>query len=375
MRIFERALALVLISTGLVAGSLAAPALAAGKPDSSPQAVFESALQSLRAGRYLAAIQGLESVASGESTDAFLAQFYLARIYADTSHSFADPGKAYLLFRRIADAYADIDPEEDKRSPFVAKAFVALSIYLRRGVPEVGLPADAERATQYVHHAATFFADEDAQFELAKAFLTGDGIEKDERRALHWFAVLSQRGHSGAQAFLADLHWHGRYLPKNAERAMVLATLAAESAPASERIWIESIYQQIFCGLSDGQRGQIGRVVEDWRQRYGRAPDQDKTIGAWPAPVRVCDDGRTVVLPGGDRKTEAPRPQIMATQNPSLQGPSLQAPSLQAPSLQAPSLSDMAAASAASSLVPAAPIVPASPQGPANVVDVKVRTP
>lgn len=294
-RIIERLLALV-----VVLASAAIPAMAAGTVDpASSQTTLKQGLDAYRSGRIAQAIPALEQAAT--SREPFLAQFYLARIYADNSHPLTDHGKAYILYQRIADAFADIDPDDDQRAPFVAKALVALAAYLKNGVPDIGLKPDSERAAQYLHHAATFFADEDAQFELAKLFLTGDGMPADQRRAVHWFSVLTQRGHPGAQAFLADLIWRGRYVQQNTERALALATLAVEGAPANERIWIEDIYQRIYCGSSEGQRTDAGGVVADWRQKYGRAPEPERGLTLWPAPVRTCDDGRVVHIPSGKR--------------------------------------------------------------------------
>jgi len=296
MRILERAIVLVLLMTALpMAGT------ATGRVDSgATQVVLEQGLKAYRAGKLSVAIPALESAASHDSREGFLAQFYLARIYSDNSHPLTDHPKAYVLYQRIADAYADIDPDDDQRAPFVAKALVALAGYLRQGVADIGLKADVERAAQYLHHAATFFADEDAQFELAKLFLTGDGIAPDVRRAVHWFSVLSQRGHPGAQAFLADLYWRGRHVQKNAERALALATLAAEGAPSNERIWIEDVYHRIYCGTSEGQRSDAGGVVADWRQKYGRAPEPERSTGQWTTPTRACDDGRIVPVPASN---------------------------------------------------------------------------
>ena len=298
MRMFERALALVLLVT-----VLPMTAAAAGRVDGAPpQVVLDQGLKAYRSGKLSVAIPALEQVAAVASREGFLAQFYLGRIYSDNSHPLTDHAKAYMLYQRIADAYADIDPDDDQRAPFVAKALLALASYLRQGVSGIGLKADTERAAQYLHHAATFFADEDAQFELAKLFLTGDGISPDVRRAVHWFSVLSQRGHPGAQAFLADLYWRGRHVPKNAERALALATLAAEGAPSTERIWIEDIYHRIYCGTSDGQRSDAGGVVADWRHKYGRAPEPERPNGLWTTPTRACDDGRIVPVPATNRR-------------------------------------------------------------------------
>ena len=84
--------------------------------------------------------------------------------------------------------------------------------------------------------------------------------------------MLSQKGHAGAQAFLADLLWRGKYMKTDPVRALALISVAVANAPAYERVWIEDIYQNIYCGAAQGIRKQATGIVADWRTRYGRKP-------------------------------------------------------------------------------------------------------
>ena len=111
-----------------------------------------------------------------------------------------------MLFQRIADQHIDADPDEDPRAPYVGNSLTALAGYVRVGLPEIGLRSDPERAVFYLNNASTSFNDQDAQFELAKLQLRGEGLEANIPLGKHWLSVLSQNGHAGAQAFLADLH-------------------------------------------------------------------------------------------------------------------------------------------------------------------------
>ena len=254
----------------------------------SPDEAFRKGISAYNTGAYATAIDALES-----APNMFLAQYYLARIYADNNSAFTDHGKAYMLYQRIADEYADVDPDDDQRAPFVAKALTALAAYVRTGLPEIGLKADPERAAEYLRHASVVFDDEDAQFELAKLLLKGDGVETDEAMAKHWLSVLSQKGHAGAQAFLADLYWRGKHMAPDPVRALALITVAAENAPPSERVWIEDIYQNIFCDAPSGTRQQATGLVAEWGGRYGRKPAvRDRLgLGELGTPMRTCGDG------------------------------------------------------------------------------------
>jgi len=294
MPISSRLLAALLI---LAAAGSAAAAQGSVKY-ASPRAAFEQGLGAYKSGYYEIAIPALEEAATkGAELNRFFAEFYLARIYSDNVGAQTDHAKAYLLFQKLADENADTDPDDGRRAPFVAKALTALAGYLHRGVKDIGVEPDPERAVEYLHHAATFFGDKDAQFELAKIYLTGGANSEDVKRGMHYLSVLTEEGHPAAQAVLADLLWRGRHVKKNEQRALALITMAVESAPAHERIWIDDIYQNIFCGTSQGTRKQADGIVAVWKKMFARptAPTDRMGLGRPELqPQRACGNGEMV---------------------------------------------------------------------------------
>lgn len=273
----------------------------------SPEAAYEQGMGSWRGGFVEHAIPALRYAADHE---VFLAQFYLARILSDSATPYTDHVGAYHLYRKIALDYANIDPEDDQRKVFVARAFTALAAYVRSGLPQIALRPDPQRAVEYLRHAAQFFNDEEAQFELAKTYLQGDGVPADTRQGLHWLSTLAQRGHAGAQAYLADIYWRGRYsVMRDPTRAFALIVVAVENAPDSERVWIEEIYHNIYCGAPQGTRSKAQGMVADWRQRYGRTITNTNRSGLGaltPQADRTCSNGEAVPPPRS--RTQAPTP-------------------------------------------------------------------
>ena len=156
----------------------------------SPQDALDQGIGAFNGGYYEIAIPALEYAAEAKL---FLAPYYLARIYSDNNGSHTDHAKAYELYMKIAEEHTDVDPDDDQRAPYVAKAMTQIAGYLMSGLPEVGLKANSRIAAEYLREAAQFFRDEDAQFELAKLYLRGDGIETDVPYAKHWLSVLSQK--------------------------------------------------------------------------------------------------------------------------------------------------------------------------------------
>jgi len=297
MRIFDRTVCVFLAGLLLCLGTLGASAAAAKYR--SAQDALDQGIGAFNGGYYEIAIPALEYAAEEHL---FLAPYYLARIYSDNNGSRTDHAKAYKLYLKIAGEHTDVDPDDDQRAPYVAKAMTRIAGYLLNGLPEVNLKPNAKIAMEYLREAAQFFRDEDAQFELAKLYLHGDGIESDVPYAKHWLSVLSQKGHAGAQAFLADLLWRGKYMKTDPVRALALISVAVANAPAYERVWIEDIYQNIYCGAAQGVRKQATGIVADWRTRYGRKPDTRDDTGLGLLNVqatRTCGNGEPVLFDMG----------------------------------------------------------------------------
>jgi hypothetical protein len=319
MRIFDRTVCVILAGLLVCLGALGAYAAAAKYR--SPQEALDQGIGAFNGGYYEIAIPALEYAADAHL---FLAPYYLARIYADNDGSRTDHAKAYELYLKIAEEHTDVDPDDDQRAPYVAKAMTKIAGYLADGLPDVGLKPNTKIAMEYLREAAQFFRDEDAQFELAKLYLRGEeGVESDVPYARHWLSVLSQKGHPGAQAFLADLLWRGKYMKADPVRALALISVAVTNAPPYERVWIDDIYQNIYCGAAQGVRKQATGIVADWRTRYGRKPDMRDDTGLGPLnpqATRTCGNGEPVlfempasVVPAGKTAaaTAGPDPEVL----------------------------------------------------------------
>lgn len=278
----------------LACGS-AGPASARDMTFASPSAALEQGIGAYKAGHYQLAEPALKFAADAGG---FFGRYYLAQLYSDNNSAYTDHGKAYRLFLRIVDENANADPDDDQRAPYVGKALTAVAGYTRRGLPEIGLVPNAERAAKFFRDAATFFRDSDAQFELAKMHLKGEGVALDQRLAFHWLSTLTQEGHAGAQAFLADLLWRGKDMPKDEKRALALIKVAVANAQERDRIWIEDIYQNIFCGASSGIRADADGLVAVWKRLYAprSGADQGEHLGLGIA-ARTCGDGEPLPLP------------------------------------------------------------------------------
>jgi len=261
----------------------------------SKKGAFTQGYSAFKSGRYDIAVPALKFAAT---RDVMRAKFYLAKIYSDNSGGYTDHARAYMMLREIVSGYAHVDPKDFRVAPYVSKALTSIARYERDGIATLKLRPNTKRALQFFDHAASHFSDVDAQFELAKHYLAGDGVEARVPYALNWLARLSKRGHAGAQAFLANLYWDGRYTVRDRVRALALITVAVENVPEEDRFWIEDMHQNIFCEASRETRLRVHQVVGGWRQRFGRT----RTVSAGDSDLselsratkRMCANGDTV---------------------------------------------------------------------------------
>jgi uncharacterized protein len=300
------------ISSGILTAALLAVAGAAAAQQvatyESPEAAFEQGLGAYRAGDEQKAVPAFAEVAAkGQPSARFYAEFYLARIYSEAAGGAANRTKAYMLFRKLADENLNVDPDDPQRAPFVAKALIALAGFARAGVKEIDLAPSPRRAIDYLNHAAIVFGDKEAQFELARTYLSGNAAGDDVKRGLHFLSALTEESYPAAQALLAELLWRGRHVKKDEQRALALATMAVENAPVHDRIWIEEAYASIYCATAQGMRQEADGIVARWRRMFARPAAQpaDRMSGRELLPERQCANGETVAIQRGNAKTDA----------------------------------------------------------------------
>jgi uncharacterized protein len=246
--------------------------------------MLSKGLDAYKQNRYELAVPVLECVIRSDvAPQKFYAEFYLARIHSDDTGGFVDHARAYTLFHGLTEGVDNVDGDDPRRAPFVAKAITAVAGYVRRGLPEIGLKPDLERAVEYLRNGATFFDEPEAQFELAKLHLTGKGVPLDVPLGLHYIQKLVQDSHAAPQAYLADLHWTGKHVRLDHVRSLALIKLAAENAQPSDKLWIEDSYQNYYCGTPAPERARAADLAVAFRRTFARGPNMDRAAPPLPS--------------------------------------------------------------------------------------------
>jgi len=152
-------------------------------------------------------------------------------------------GSAVAYFRGIISEYENLSAH-DKRGPHVAAALLEMARLYKTGVPEANIVANPAQAFSYLHHAASYFGDPIAQFELAKLLMSGDGVTKNTRAAAQWLLSASRKGYAPAQAQLGDLLWRGgEGVKRVAGDGLGLLAIARRNALGEDKAWVSKMFE------------------------------------------------------------------------------------------------------------------------------------
>jgi len=253
------------LALGIVAALMMLGAVAVGADDLPPYAsateAYREGVTALKGGQMVVALPAFEYAAK---RGVLGAQLKLARLYAAGHDVPEDDAKAFSYFQDIADQYADISPSSPI-AKYVGESLVALGQYYATGIPAIPLPANPRYAADIYRHAASYFGDAEAQYQLGRLYLSGEGVEKNPSLAVNWLATAAKKQHAAAQATLGELLWKGDEVRQRQARGLALLTLAHENSKAEgdEPKWIADLYQDAFAKSDNATRKEADLLLPE----------------------------------------------------------------------------------------------------------------
>jgi TPR repeat protein len=239
-------------------------ALAPSNSVLSPVDAFRRATEALKAGERKNALTSLQYAADhGHS----VALWQLGRMYAEGDGVVRNDHRAFEYFRKFADRHADDHPAMP-RSRFVANAFVALGQYYRDGIPNSPVEANPERARRMFYHAASYFGDPEAQYQLAMLYVDGNASKHDAKRAVPWLVLAANKGHYRSQAVLGRILFRGEHGARQPASGLMWLTVACDG-PGGAVKWIAELRESAFKQATDRERAAALLLLERWVE--GRA--------------------------------------------------------------------------------------------------------
>ena len=293
----------LLILAGIMAVSAAEPTKVDEDPavfdDMTTQLKFSSPLEAYRQGKaaydegwYGLALPALRFAAK---RGVFGARLKLAKMCELGLGIPVDNAAAFDLYKNISEKHWNISSFHPA-APYIGQSLASLGIYYLNGVEEMGLKPDAKRAATYFTHASQFFGNPTAQYQLAKLYLSGQGVNKNVRRAVGWLNNATKKKHAPSQALLGQLLWEGELVRKQQIKALALLTMAQENAGAQDSEWINELHKTIIATADLKTRKGAKTAVARWVKIYQpRGKKKQRIIVRKEVRIGIAEDGRRFI--------------------------------------------------------------------------------
>jgi hypothetical protein len=186
-----------------------------------------------------------------------MAMWQLGTMYENGEGVDRDPVRAFGYFAQIANQHADAAPK-GVEADIVAQSFVKVGDYYKQGLPDAGIPADAERSHALLLHAATYFGDADAQYRVGLLYTQADEMGVNPLQSARWFSLAARKGHCPAQAHLGDMLFNGvqGIEPQPVEGLMWLALANRRCAGTGDAGWIGDLLNRAIAGATPEQQAE-----------------------------------------------------------------------------------------------------------------------
>lgn len=192
-----------------------------------------------------------------------MAMWQLGTMYENGEGVDRDPVKAFGYFAQIANQHADAAPK-GVEADIVAQSFVKVGDYYKQGLPDAGIPADAERSHALLLHAATYFGDADAQYRVGLLYTQKDEMGINPLQSARWFSLAARKGYCPAQAQLGDLLFHGveGIEAQPIEGLMWLSVAHQRCAGTGDAAWVDALLNKAVAAATPDQLSE-GAALAD----------------------------------------------------------------------------------------------------------------
>ncbi len=251
--------AIVVVAGGLLAGTAPAHALdeqvvaAPAAEKRSPWAVFRFGFSAYKAGDKDEAIEAYRYAAENGQVGA---RWKLATMYAQGDGVAQSDYEAFRFYQQVVQQ--EIEPGSPDDS-YVADALVALGDYVRSGIPGSPVVADPMAAQEYYMRAAATYRHPDAQYQIGRMFLGGEGFKPNVQQAARWLQLAVEKGHAGAEATLGNLLFQSGHIV----RGLAMMTAALHRASPGDQQWIRDMQEEAFALAPEVDRRTAIALADD----------------------------------------------------------------------------------------------------------------
>lgn len=212
--------------------------------ESGPFDLFKFGFTSYKEGRKDDAVEAYRYAAEKGHTGS---RWALANMYAAGDGVAEDDLQAFKIYSDIASQGVEPGSED---TGFFANALIALAGYYRRGIPDSPVTIDLGQARQLYFQAASTFGVPEAQFELGRMMLSGEGGSTNVHQAKKWLNRARKNGHSGAMGLFGNVIFQ----EGQTARGLALMTSALENCAPKYCAWLQEMQEQSFSLASEKDR-------------------------------------------------------------------------------------------------------------------------
>ncbi len=231
--------------TSAVVGSAAAFDIQSGvTKESGPFDLFKFGFKAYKNGQKEDAVEAYRYAAEKGHTGS---RWALANMYAFGDGVTKNDLEAFKIYNEIATQGVEPGSED---TCFFVNALLSLATYYRRGIPDTPVKPDLAQARQIYFQVASTFGVAEAQFQLAKMILAGEGGSPNLQQAKKWLNQARKSGHPGAMAVFGNILFdEGQTV-----RGLAFLTAALDKCSTKDCIWMEPLQEQAFSMASEEDR-------------------------------------------------------------------------------------------------------------------------
>ncbi len=212
--------------------------------ESGPFDLFKFGFNAYKKGQKQEAVEAYRYAAEKGHTGS---RWALANMYAAGDGVVENDFEAFKIYAEIANQ--GIEPGSEDTGFFV-NALLSLARYYRQGIPETPVKADLAQARQIYFQVASTFGVPEAQFQLARMILAGEGGSVNVQQAKKWLNLARKSGHAGAMSIFGNvLFEEGQTV-----RGLAFLTAALERCNPKDCPWMQDLQEHAFSLASEEDR-------------------------------------------------------------------------------------------------------------------------
>ncbi len=212
--------------------------------ESGPFDLFKFGFNAYKKGQKEEAVEAYRYAAEKGHTGS---RWALANMYAAGDGVVENDFEAFKIYAEIANE--GVEPGSADTGFFV-NALLSLARYYRQGIPDTPVKADLAQARQIYFQVASTFGVPEAQFQLARMILAGEGGSVNVQQAKKWLNMARKSGHAGAMSIFGNvLFEEGQTV-----RGLAFLTAALDRCNPKDCPWMQDLQERAFSLASEDDR-------------------------------------------------------------------------------------------------------------------------